>query len=87
MIYKLNNKELRNKMKEFGKTNYGKSMFLICYLPSMISFIVMIIFFFYFNKFNCLYSPPFIISLVFTIISFSVGNYGYYKELRVFINK
>ena len=28
-----------------------------------------------------------IISLVFTIVSSSIGNYGYYKELRVFVNK
>ena len=87
MIYKLNNKELRKKMKEFSKTNYGKSIFLICYLPFIISFIVTIIFFFYFNKYNCLWAPPFIISRVFTVVSFSIGNYGYYKELRVFVNK
>lgn len=87
MIYKLNNKEMRKKMKEFGKTNYGTSIFIICYLPFFLSFIITIVFFLFFNKYNCLWAPPFIIALVFTILSFSIGSYGYYKELRVFVNK
>lgn len=87
MIYKLDNKGLKQKIKDFGSSAYGKCIFLICYLPFIISFIVTLIFLVYFNKFNCLWAPPFIISLIFTIISFSVGSYGYYRELRVFVNK
>ena len=87
MIYKLDNKQFREKLREFGKTVYGKCIFLSCYLPFLFGFIITIIFFLYFNKFNCLWAPPFLISLVFTILSFSIGSYCYYRELRVFINK
>lgn len=87
MIYKLNNKELKEKIKLFSKTVYGKCIFFICYLPFIISFFVTIVFLIYFSKFNCLWAPPFILSLIFSIISFSIGSYGYYKELRVFVNK
>lgn len=87
MIYKLDNKKLKEKIREFSSSTYGKCVFLICYLPFFISFVVTIIFFAYFNKFNCLWAPPFLGSLIFTIISFSIGSYGYYKELRVFVNK
>jgi amino acid permease len=85
MIYKLNNKQLRKKMKEFGKTNYGKSIFLICYLPFMISFIITLILFLNLNNYSC--TKYFIITMIFTVISFSLGNYGYYRELRKFVNK
>ena len=85
MIYKLNNKEMRKKMREFSKTNYGKSIFLICYLPFIISFGVTIVFFF--TSFCYFFVIPFLISLIFTILSFSIGGYGYYKEFRLFVNK
>lgn len=87
MIYKLDNKGLKQKIKEFRSSTYGKCIFLICYLPFIISFVITIIFLFYFYKFDCLWAPPFIISLIFSIISFSIGSYGYYKELRIFVNK
>lgn len=87
MIYKLNNKKLRKKMKEFSKTNYGKSIFIICFTPFIFSFLIIIIFSIYFLKNNTLFNQDFIILILFTIISFSLGNYGYYKELRIFTNK
>lgn len=84
MIYKLNNKELRNKMKKFGKTTYGKCMFIICFNPFIILFILSIILLLNMNK-SCMIIP-FLITIFLTIIAFSIGNYGYYKELREYIN-
>ena len=31
MIYKLSKSEMRNMLKVFGKTLYGKTIFVICY--------------------------------------------------------
>lgn len=87
MIYKLNNKKLRKKMKEFGKTTYGKSIFIICFTPFIISFLITITLSIFYLSNNYLFNQDFVILVLFTIISFSLGNYGYYKELRIFTNK
>ena len=82
MIYSLNQKEMKNKMIEFNKTIYGKSIFIICYSLFFILFLSVIISFI----FNLLCYEYFIILLILCLISFLIGSYTFYKEFRIFVN-
>lgn len=83
MIYKLNMTEMRNMLKEFGKTLYGKTIFVICYS----TFIILLIFLLISIIFNLLCFENYLIVSFICLISFLIGSYGYYKELRIFVNK
>ena len=83
MIYKLNMTEMRNMLKEFGKTLYGKTIFVICYS----TFIILFLFLFISIIFNLLSFENYLIVSFICLISFLIGSYGYYKELRIFVNK
>lgn len=83
MIYKLNMTEMRNMLKEFGKTLYGKTIFVICYS----TFIILLVFLFISIIFNLLSFENYLIVSFICLISFLIGSYGYYKELRIFVNK
>ena len=86
MIYEKNNAQMRNLLVNFGKTNYGKCMFLICYTPFFVLFALTVFSVFLFLSCNCLQSCCMVIlKLLFvTLISFCIGSYGYYKEIRVY---
>lgn len=83
MIYKLNNQELKKEMIEFNKTTYGKCMFLICYSVFFIFFIELI-----FSLIMVFFTPKIFILLfvlpLLCLISFVIGSYVFYKELRLF---
>lgn len=85
MIYNLEYKEFSKLLFEFSKTVYGKCMFIINYSVFIFMFLFSIIMF----VMNFIYDY-FIINLVLiflimlTLISFLVGSYGFYKELRVY---
>lgn len=84
MIYKLNNNELKKEMIEFNKTIYGKCMFLICYSVFFVLFIglifSLIMVFINFKIINLLFILP-----ILCLISFVIGSYIFYKELRIYI--
>ena len=84
MIYKLDNKELKNEMLDFHRTTYGKCMFLICYSVFFVLFIglllSLIMVYFYPNVILILFILPLL-----CLISFVIGSYIFYKELRLFI--
>ena len=88
MIYEKNNNQMRKVIKDFHKTNYGKSMFLICFSPFVISAVFTIITFFLCVTDKCLpfYSLFMLITTFGTIILFCTGSYAYYKELREFVH-
>lgn len=85
MIYKLNNKELKKEMIDFHKTTYGKCIFLICYSVFFVLFIGLI-----FSLILVPFYPKGVILLFFLplscLISFVIGSYAFYKELRLFID-
>ena len=88
MIYKMNNKEIRKLLIEFGSTTYGKTMFLMCYACFFIIFANMIIsLFVYFNSKSFFTGSYVIVSAFISVISFTIGSYAYYKELRIYANK
>ncbi|MBR1413601.1 MAG: hypothetical protein IJ574_02915 [Bacilli bacterium] len=86
MIYKLNSKKLGKKIREFSSTTYGKIMFVLCYIVFFCFFLIDVsvltlafldwhfkIVLFYFN--------------MATLISFVIGSYIYYRELKEYIEK
>lgn len=89
MIYKVNNKGLGNIIRDFNKTTYGKCMFVICYIPFVFLFVLTIFSLIYFlcGTNNFFYSVYFLSLLFITLFAFSLGSFGYYKELRIFADK
>ena len=87
MIYDLNYKQLKKEMFEFGKSFYGKCIFISCYTPFFISLIITIVS--AVKTFSCDFSynlKNFIFFPIVTIVLICLGSIGYYKELRVFVN-
>ncbi len=88
MIYKLDKDDVWKYLLKFNKTEYGKTMFIICYSLSFILFIFMIatliLDFKYPGEGFILWSS--LLALL-DLISFVVGSYGFYKEFRIFVNK
>ena len=83
MIYDMKAKDIRKLLKNFYKTRYGKSMFVICYAVPFITFMVTIgMFIGAIIKDNCNYV---LVAIAFMCMNiFCIGSYFYYKELRVF---
>ena len=75
-------------MFEFSKTVYGKSMFLINYSVFIFLFILTIV---TIILYLCCDFHLFGIILFFlvllTLISFVIGSYNFYKELRIYSEK
>lgn len=88
MIYKLDKDDVWKYLLKFNKTEYGKTMFIICYSLSFILFIFMIatliLDFKYPGEGLILWSS--LLALL-DLISFVIGSYGFYKEFRIFVNK
>ncbi|MBR4178682.1 MAG: hypothetical protein IKR57_04985 [Bacilli bacterium] len=83
MIYDLDKKKFSEKLIEFNKTYYGKCIFVICYSLFIILFLTVIInFLFKLSSIELMFKL-----LILCLISFVVGSYGFYKELRIFVNK
>ena len=83
MIYNLDKNKFKEKLIEFNKTYYGKCIFVICY-----SFFIVMLLLIILNCFIEMFSDEwlFMISMI-CLISFLVGSYGFYKELRIFVSK
>ena len=86
MIYGMNYKEFKKLLKDFGKTVYGKSMFVICYTPFFLCFLICLRLAFievidFMSKFDV------IALIVFTIILLCIGSFAYYNQLRIFAEK
>ena len=88
MIYKMNNKEVRKLLLEFGMTTYGKTMFVICYACFFIMFAtVLSALIVFLNNKNPFIGFFLILSANIAVVSFVIGSYAYYKELRIFASK
>lgn len=85
-IYDKNIKEIRKELIRFGKTTYGKTIFLIAYLIPIALFFAMAIFAIVGSVSDAQYlinlMPHLFISFV---VSFVLANAYYYKELRIFV--
>ena len=81
MIYNMNQKELKRLLIDFSKTRYGKSMFIICYAVFFLLFLTIIIL--------CFLKQFLLVGMLslLCLISFCIGSYAYYKELRIFVDK
>ena len=87
MIYNKNNKQMKEQLIDFNKTNYGKCIFIICYTPFFMFIFITLFSFFFFLKCRCFASTVTLtIMVMISTISFCIGSYGYYKELREFVN-
>lgn len=86
MIYSLKYKEFSNMLKEFGKTVYGKAMFLICYTPFFLGLILCIKLALT-ETIDFLSEYDIIVITFFTIVMLCIGSYGYYNQLRLFVEK
>jgi len=88
MIYKLDKDDIWRYLIKFGKTQYGKTIFFICYSLPFVLFLNMII-----TLILDLVYPNegfiFIASIIafVALLTFSVGSYAFYKEFRIFVNK
>ena len=86
MIYSLKYKEFTKLMKEFGKTVYGKAMFVICFTPFLLGLILCVALALtpeidFLSKYDIL-----VITFI-TIVMLCIGCYGYYNQLRIFSEK
>lgn len=86
MIYSLKYKEFSNMLREFGKTIYGKAMFLICYTPFFLGLILCIKLALT-ETIDFLSEYDIIVITFFTIVMLCIGSYGYYNQLRIFVEK
>ncbi len=87
-IYELDNKGLRKVIREFGKTAYGKVVFILSYMIFFIALIAAAEFCVIprFSEVDAqLYKLFVIVSIVLSFISFVLGSRFYYRELRKFI--
>ncbi len=88
MIYKLDKDEIWEYLIKFNKTQYGKTMFAVCYsLPMLLclNIIVSIILDFVYPDNGFVFASS-LLAFV-TLVSFLVGSYAYYKEFRIYVNK
>ena len=88
MIYTKDNKQMKKNLGDFSKTNYGKCMFLICYSPFLLLTILTISTFILLITHDCwvFYSMTLVKFALATVCSFCLGSYGFYKELREYVN-
>ena len=82
MIYKLDRKQMRDYMKKFHDTEYGKIMFIICYSSFFVLFLLLILNFI----FKIFSIENHILLIILCLFSFLIGSYFFYRELRLFIN-
>jgi isoprenylcysteine carboxyl methyltransferase (ICMT) family protein YpbQ len=73
-------------LREFGKTVYGKAMFLICYTPFFLGLILCIKLALT-ETIDFLSEYDIIVITFFTIVMLCIGSYGYYNQLRIFVEK
>ncbi len=86
-IYKMNNKEIRKHIREFGKSTYGKIVFLLSYMISFITFIASVeLYFLSKSALSYDWAGLLVIAVfIFSLISFIKGSRYYYKEFKGFI--
>ena len=88
MIYNLKYNEMSKLMREFGKTLFGKIIFIIFYTPFFLGLIASIVaLIFYFKKICYISVSNMQFILIGTIFLLCFGSYGYYRELRIFSEK
>ena len=88
MIYKLDKDEIWDYLKKFNKTQYGKTIFLVCYsLPILLflNIIVTVILDLVYPESGFIFASSLLAFI--TLVSFLIGSYAYYKEFRIFVNK
>jgi hypothetical protein len=87
-IYSLKYKELTKELIKFNKTVYGKVMLTLAFSVPALALLLTIILLFSLTTFSCkiciLILIPGLLGLFF--ISFIIGTYIYYKELKEFVN-
>lgn len=87
-IYELNMKGMRELLVKFNKTLFGKTIFFLAYLIPLVTFLVMLCL-----GVKCIINPDinliYIVAMLFGIflVTFTLGNICYYKELRAFSEK
>ena len=86
MIYDLKYKDFTKLMKSFGKTVYGKAMFVICFTPFLLGFIICCILALI-PVIDFLTKIQVIIIYFITITLLCVGCFAYYNQLRIFAEK
>ncbi len=88
MIYDLKYNDFSKLMKDFGKTIYGKAMFLICYTPFLIGLVFSIIALIFSIKEAYFLSTIAILKLFLgTLFLLCIGSYGFYNQLRLFADE
>lgn len=88
MIYKIDKDEMWKYLLKFNKTEYGKTIFIICYSLPTILFAFMVaslILDFKYPGSGFIFWASLIALL--DLISFLIGSYAFYKEFRIFVNK
>ena len=86
MIYDLNYKEFTKLMKEFGKTVYGKAIFVICFTPFIIAFIICCVLS-VIPVIDFLTKIDVIIIFFIAITLLCIGCFAYYNQLRIYQEK
>lgn len=87
-IYKMKREQIWESLKEFGKTVYGKTAFLLSYIVFLFFFVYLIYLMFTCLGFEFLSKEMiYFMSILFcTLISFVLGSINYYHELMRFID-
>lgn len=86
MIYDLKYKEFTQLLKDFGKTVYGKAMFVICFTPFFLSLIICIVLALI-PVIDFLTKIQVIIIYFIAISLLCIGCYAYYNQLRIFAER
>jgi uncharacterized membrane protein (DUF485 family) len=94
MIYKLNNKQIKEEIKEFLKITYGKIVCLLSYcVPTIVlifflSFEISMMLRYQKNLLSIMYfcAPTMILAFILFLISFVLGSMYFYSKLEKFID-
>jgi len=89
-IYNLDRKSIKDMIKEFGSSTYGKTIFFISFfIPMVTGFFTILLFLNYLLAQNVsmayYYSRYLVIMVVLTILGLISGCKYYYKEFRIFV--
>ncbi len=89
-IYNLDRKSIKDMIKSFGSSTYGKTIFFISFfVPIVTGILTLLVFFSYLNAPNVTYayyySRYLIVTIAITILTLLSGCRYYYKEFRIFV--
>ena len=83
----MNYDKVKKALREFNSTIYGKSILVACYAPFLfcfaLTFVALILFYKYYYV---IYMISLLVLVLLSLVTFCIGTYGFYKELRIYVS-